>query len=67
MVNRLLSDNHSDLPNQTMSVAIPDPDETDVSALDDRNLTTDPDFELNEQLSFGAGYGGRDPADDGEY
>lgn len=50
-----------------MSVAIPDPNETDVSALDDRNLTIDPDFELNEELAYTTGFGGRDPADDGEF
>ena len=57
------------LPNQnkTMSVAIPDPDETDVSALDDRNLEIDSDFEMDETLAYTAGFGGRDPADEGGF
>lgn len=50
-----------------MSVAIPDPDETDVSALDDRNLEIDPDFEMDETLAYTAGFGGRDPADEGGF
>jgi hypothetical protein len=50
-----------------MSVAFPDPNETDVSALDDRNLEIDTDFELNERLAYNIGYSGRDPADEGGY
>jgi hypothetical protein len=53
-----------------MSVAIPDPDETDSVALDDRNreIFNDPDFEMNEKLAYGIGYSEPDPAnDEGNY
>lgn len=52
-----------------MSISFADPDETDVTALDDRNRRCfdDPDFEWDEDLAFTIGYDGRDPADEGEF
>lgn len=44
-----------------------DPNETETGAFDDRNLTTDPDFEMDEDLAYTIGFGGRDPADDGGF
>jgi hypothetical protein len=56
-----------DKPNPTMSISQPDPTETEIGAFDDRNLKTDEDFEMDDNLAFNIGYGGRDPADDGGY
>ena len=50
-----------------MSVAYNDPDDTEPIAYDDRNADFDPDFEMEETLAYNIGYGGRDPADDGEF
>lgn len=44
-----------------------DPDDSTAIDLDDRNADIDFDFEIDEDLAYNVGFGGRDPADDGGY